>query len=210
MKRAGCLLGLFGLIACGASFALFGASIFRAAAAREVATVDLVVGEPADTGVVAVDTARLVQVAVAAVVRSEHATSGVGSSSSVELRYAFPFRYTVYDEAGNVVAKEETDFASEGGMRTTEWSRITNDGGSVKLERSYDKFAVPAPGNVRVVAQIEPDRDFDAELDGAKLVLYDNVSKHVGRVLWGVALLVFGGLAGLGGGMLFLFAALRR
>lgn len=210
MKRFGCVLGIAGLLACIASFVLFGTSIFKAFAAREVVSVPIAVGEPADTGVVSVDTALLCQVAIAAEVRSEHVQRGAGSDGKLELRYAFPFRYTVYDESGNVVAREEVDFASDGGMRTNVSSRVTDDGGSESLERSYEKFAVPAPGNVRIVAQIDADRDFGAALEEARLVVYDNVSKHASRVIWGVVLLVCGGLAGLAGAMLFLFAVLRK
>jgi len=210
MKRFGCGLGIAGLLACFASFGMFGSSIFKAFAAREVASVPIAAGEPADTGVVAVNTELLCQVAIATDVRGEHVKRGIGSDAALELQYSFPFRYTVYDESGNVVAKEETGFASDGGMRTNVSSRVTDEGGSESLERSYEKFAVPPPGNVRIVAQIDPDRDFGATLEGARLVVYDNVSKHAKRVIWGVVLLVFGGLAGLVGAMLFIFAVLRK
>lgn len=210
MKRFGCLLGIGGLLACVASFAMFGTSIFKAFAAREVSSVPLVVGEPADTGVVAVDTALLSQVAIAVKVRSEHVMRGAGSNASLELLYAFPFRYTVYDESGRVVAREESELTSDGGMRTNVSKRATDEGGSESYERGFEKFAVPAPGNVRVVAQVDPDRDFGATLEEARLIVYDNVSKHAKRVIWGALLLAFGGLAGVAGAMLYIFALLRK
>lgn len=210
MKRAGCLLGIVGLLLGGASFVLFGSSIFRAFEARKVAEVPLEIGRPADSGVVAVETDRLCQLAISTVVHSAHVVEPSGSSSTLELEYAFPFRYTVYDEAGAVVAQAETELAASGGMRQNRWSRIESDGGSEGFERSYDKFAVPPPGNIRVVAEIDANRAFDATLESPRLILYDRVSKHTRRVVGGVALLALGGLLGVAGSILFIFAVLKR
>jgi hypothetical protein len=210
MKRAGCLLGIVGLLLCVASFVLFGSSIFKAFEARKVAEVPLEPGRAADTGVVSVETDKLCQVAISTTVHSAHAEPSAGSSSSLELRYAFPFRYTVYDEAGTVVAQAETELAGGVGMRRNRWSRIESDGGSEGFEIGYDKFAVPPPGNIRVVAELGPGTAFDASLEAPRLILYDRVSKHVRRVVGGIALLAAGGLLGLVGGMLFIFAALKR
>jgi hypothetical protein len=210
MKRVGCGLGIVGLLLCAGSFALLGSSIFRAFEARKVAEVPLEPGRPADTGVVAVDTDKLCQVAISTVVHSAHVTVPASSSSSPELEYAFPLRYTVFDEAGNVVANEETELSGSGGVRQNRWRRIDGDGGSESFERSFDKFAVPPPGNVRVVAELGESLGFDASLESTKLVFYDRVSKHARRVVGGVVLLVAGGLLGLVGGMLFVFAALKR
>jgi hypothetical protein len=210
MKRAGCVLGILGVLLCGASFVLFGSSIFKAFEARKVAEVPLETGVPADTGVVAVETDRLCQVAISTVVHSAHVAESAGSSPSLELQYAFPFRYTVYDEAGAVVAQAATELAASGGMRQNRWSRIESDGGSEGFERSYDKFAVSPPGNIRVVAEIDASQAFDATLESPRLILYDRVSKHTRRVVGGVALLAGGGLLGVAGAVLFIFAALKR
>ena len=75
--------------------------------------------------------------------------------------------------------------------------------------KSFEKFPVPPPGNIRVVARLDPDREFDASLESAELLLYDRVSRHTGRVVSGVALLMVGGLGVLVGAMLLIFAALR-
>lgn len=211
MKKAGCGLAVLGVVLLGVSFALFGSSIFKAMAAREAAVTPAVPGMPADSGVVAVATDKLCRVALRGTVRSEHARRGTGDTDSWELRYAFPFRYTVYDEAGAVLHEEERDFASDGGgaARTSSQARVTGEGGSVQVEHGFEKFAVPPPGNVRVVARLGNDADFGASFEGAELVLYDQVSKHAKRVGIGIGLFAVGGLALFAGAALFIFAALR-
>lgn len=212
MKKAGCGLAILGVVLLGVSFALFGSSIFKAMAAREAAVAPVVPGMPADTGVAAVATDKLCRVALRGTVRSGHARRGAGADDSWELRYAFPFRYTVYDEAGAILHEEERDFASDGGgvARTSSQARVTAEGGSVRVEHGFEKFAVPPPGNVRVVARLENDADFGASFEGAEIVLYDQVSRHAKRVGFGVALFAVGGFALFAGAALFIFAALRN
>lgn len=209
MKRGGCFLGIAGLLLCVGSFVIFGRSIFRAMSAREAGVVPILVGSPADSGVVTVATDKLCRVAVRGTVRSGHARPATGEGSSWNLEYALPFRYTVFDEAGGVILEESVEVASGSGMKTSSQNRVSEDGGSVHVEHGYEKFQVVPPGRVRVVGHIDADRDFGAEIEGAELVIYDNVSRHVKQVATGVVLMLVGGFAGLIGAVLYIVAALR-
>ncbi len=191
MKRAGCSLAILGVLLCAGSLVAFGSSIFRAMTAREAQVARLAPGESWSSGPLTVDTAKFCQVAVRGLVRSPHAKRG--SNDDWDLQYAFPFRYTVYDAAGHVLQQEDEDFASDGGVHSITDERVTEDGGSARLEQGFAKFQVPPPGAIRVEATLGEDADFGAAIESPEVVVYDNVSKHAKRVGIGVALLVVGG-----------------
>lgn len=209
MKRLGWALTILGFALCAASFYFFGSSVMRAMAAREAKELPVEIGAPIDTGVVPIETELFCQVAVSALVRSSHAERGVGSDAEWKLEYAFPFHYTVYDEAGHVLAEETGEFGSGGGVRETERSNVSAEGGTESVEIGYEKFRVAPPGNVRVVARLEPDTEFGATIERGRLILYDRVSRHGRRIAAGVAVMFAGGLAVVGGVGLLIFAAVR-
>ena len=210
MKRAGCGVAIAGLLCGIASFAFLGNSIFRAMRARAVRVIPLAPGVGVDSGFVRVATDRFCRIAMRATVRSEHARPETGDGGGWDLQYAFPFRYTVFDAVDGVVLAEEKDFASDSGMRTQTQLRVTEAGGSAHVEQGYEKFAAPPPGEIRVEAHLESDRDFGAELESAELVIYDNVSKHTRSVAAGIGLLVAAGLLMGLGALLYIVAAVRN
>jgi hypothetical protein len=209
MKRAGCVLAILGFLLSVGSLVLFGSSIFRAMAAREVARAPIEIATPFDSGLVTVETRKLVQVAIAAKVHSTHVRARPGSDGGLELEYRFPLRYKVIDEAGNVVLEEEVLLDSSGGTRSVSANVVTDEGGSERVEKSFAKFAVAPPGTIRVVAHLEEDTDFGARVEEPAVVVYDRVSKHAGRVAAGLAVLFLGGFAVVVGTALYIFAHLR-
>lgn len=206
MKTAGCAMGIIGLILCLASFGMFGTEIFRAMKAHQVTAIPMQVGETLHTQPIKVDTAKLCSISLRATVRSQHVQRNLKREMErYSLQYRFPFRYTVYDSAGKVLAAEKTRFAWDGASGSvtisTARAEITERGGSADFEHGYQKFKVAgAPAQIRVDAQVDPDRHFDAEADGLSLVVYDNVTEHTRSVAGGCFLLVIGcamGTAGL-------------
>ena len=206
MKTAGCAMGIIGLILCLASFGMFGTEIFRAMKAHQVTAIPMQVGETLHTQPIKVDTAKLCSISLRATVRSQHVQRNLKREMErYSLQYKFPFQYTVYDSAGKVLAAEKTRFAWDGASGSvtisTARAEITEKGGSADFEHGYQKFKVAgAPAQIRVEAQVDPDRHFDAEADGLSLVVYDNVTEHTRSVAGGCFLLVIGcamGTAGL-------------
>ena len=209
MKRLGCAMAIAGTLAAVASFVLFGASIFRALEAREVAKLPIEVGVPLESALLTVETAKLVQVAISAKVSSTHVQASTGADSGLDLLYRFPFRYTVFDEGGAKIVEGEELLDSSGGVRSVSASVVTDAGGSERVEKSFAKFAVAPPGAIRVVARFGRDTDYGATVEEPAVVVYDRVSKHAGRVAAGVGILVAGGFAAVAGVVLYLFGALR-
>jgi hypothetical protein len=208
MKRFGCALAIIGLLAAVASFVLFGTSIFRAFEARPVAKLPIEIGVPVESALLTVETGKLVQVAVAGKVSSRHVQS-TGADGGLDLLYRFPFRYTVYDEQGHRIAEGDELLDSAGGSRSVTASLVTNSGGSERVEKSFAKFAVAPPGAVRIVARLEADTDYAAEIEEPVVLLYDRVSKHAARVAIGLLVLLAGGAAAIAGTVIYLIGALR-
>jgi len=209
MRRAGCGLAILGVLLCAGSLAVFGSSIFRALAAHQVVAAPLAPGARWASGTLSVDSAKFSQVAVRGLVRSTHARRGSGDDGDWDLEYAFPFRYTVFDDQGRILAQESKDFASDGSAHTVTRERVTEDGGSAQLEQGFAKFAVPPPGAIRVEATLGDDVDYGATIESPEVVVYDNVSKHARRIGVGIGLLVVGGALAMLGAVLLIVAAAR-
>jgi hypothetical protein len=208
MKRFGCGLAVVGTVLALASFVLFGTSFYGAITAREVTKLPIETGVPFDTGLVTVDTSKLVQVAVAARVRSTHVRN-TRSGDGLDLVYRFPFRYTVFDEAGLTLWKGDELLDHDEGMRTVTASVVTDAGGSERVEKPFAKFAVAKPGTIRVVGRLDADGDYGATAEEARLVIYDRATKQVRRVAAGFVLLGVGGLAAVVGLALYVIAFIR-
>lgn len=209
MRRAGCGLAILGVLLCAGSLVAFGSSIFRALAAHEVIAAPLTSGAKWTSGPLSVDSSKFSQVAVRGLVRSTHARRGSGDDGDWNLEYAFPFRYTVFDGQGRILAQESKDFASDGSAHTVTRERVTEDGGSAQLEQGFVKFAVPPPGAIRVEATLGEDVDYGATVESPEVVVYDNVSKHAKRIGVGIGLLVVGGGLAMLGAVLLIVAAAR-
>jgi hypothetical protein len=158
--------------------------------AHEVTSIPLQPGSKIETPLIRVDTAKWCSVSVKGTFRS--------SDSEHDPRYRFPFHYTVYDSSGKVLVAEKRDFAYDGG------TRVTRVGGTANITQDYKDFKVPSPGEIRVDAQIDPDRLSAATTDALRLVVYDNVSEHSRAVGAGCVVMVAGLLAAVGGLIVFL------
>ena len=209
MRRAGCGLAILGILLCASSLVAFGSSIFRALAAHEAQVGALAVGTAWSGGPVKVDTRKFCQVAVRGLIRSDHAKRGSGENEDWDLQYAFPFRYTVFDHQGLILQQDANDFASDGGAHSVSNERVTESGGSARIEQGFAKFEVPPPGEIRVEATLGDDTDYGATIEGAEVVVYENVSKYAKRIGIGVGLLVLGGGLTMLGFILVIVAAAR-
>jgi hypothetical protein len=209
MRRAGCGLAILGVLLCAGSLVAFGSSVFRALAAHEAHAAPLAPGASWTSGPLTVDTAKLSQVAVRGLVRSTHARRGSGENDDWDLEYAFPFRYTVFDAEGRILAQEAKDFASDGSAHSVTAERVTESGGSARLEQGFAKFPVPPPGTIRVEATLGEDVDYGATIESPEVVVYDNVSKHAKRIGIGIGLLIVGGGLAMLGVILVIVAAAR-
>jgi hypothetical protein len=208
MRRFGCGLSIVGALLALASFALFGISFYRTMSARAVARTPVEVGVPFDSGLVTVDTAKLVQVAFAAKISSKH-VERVGTEGRLSITYRFPFRYTVSDESGQRILEGDELVDDDHGMRTHVIGDATESGGSVRTEKAFEKFAVAPPGAIRVTGRLDADPDYGATVEEAEVVVYDGASKETGRVVTGVVLLALGGFGALLGIVLYVIGVVR-
>ncbi len=209
LKAAGCVVGIIGLILCIASFGIFGTEIFRAMKAHEAAAMPMHVGETLNTQPIKVDTTKLCLISLRATVRSQRVQrNGRYELDRYSLKYASPFRYTVYDSAGKVLVSEKTRFAWDGATGSVTISmkhaEVTEKGGSADFEHDYMKFKVFTPGEIRIEAEVDPDSHFHAEANGLSLVVYDNATEHARSVGGGCILLAIGCAMGIAGLVVFM------
>ena len=211
MKTLGCTVGIIGAVLCIASFGLFGREILRAVNAHVVTTVPLELSNKIRTPTIKVDIAKLCSISVRATVRSNYSQRETGQQDKYDLKYAFPFQYSVYDSMGKVLVSEKEPFGWNSGTQgSTSNSEVTEHGGSATVKRDYRKFKVPAPGEIQIEAQIASDTIYRAEANDLTLVVYDNVTEHSKSVGVGCVMLSLGGLTALGGLMVFLIGVSRK
>jgi hypothetical protein len=211
MKTAGCTVAIVGAVLFIGSLGLFGREIIRAASAHQVMVSPLEFGKTIKMPSTNVDTSQLCSISINAHVRSEYSERRTGQdrSESYDIKFAFPFQYSVYDPTGKVLMTEKRDFAYDKTKMTSE-SRVTEHGGSAYISEDYEKFKVSPPGKIFVEAKIDPDTNFHAEASGLRLVLSDNVTEHSKGVIGGVILLLLGGAGTLGGLVVFGIGAFRK
>jgi hypothetical protein len=194
MAKVGCGIALAGVLLMAGSCAAFGVSIKRAVAARQVASIPIAVGEEITTDVMEVDTARLCQVALRVNVRSTSVQEDdelrfPDEKPEFEIRYDFPFRYSVLDADGDTVYSSSHHLAWNSGTQLISAKDVDATGGRVNVEHSFDKFKVSPPGRIRIRIEIEPDETYRAEAQQVMLNVYDNVSKQGSTVLGGFAMI---------------------
>src|SRR5450759_2077149 len=193
MKTLGCTVGIVGAVLCIASFGLFGREICRAVNAHVVTTVPLGLGNKSRTPTIKVDTTKLCSISVRATVSSNYSQRETGQENKYDLKYAFPFQYSVYDSVDKALVSEKEHFGWNSGIQgSTSNSEVTEHGGSANVKRDYKKFKVPAPGEIRIEAQIDPDTIYRAEANDLTLVVYDNVTEHSKSVGVGCVMLSLG------------------
>lgn len=212
MKALGCIIAIFGGVLCIVSFVLFGATIFRAAQARQERVFPLELGQKLNTELIRVDTSRLCMVAVKAKVRSEHTRSiHVDDGDHRVLDYDFPFRYTIYDSKGTVLLSENVDFAQGNGKASIVSDEdIRESDGSMEIKNDYEKFTPPPMGEIRIEAQLDPDGTYHASAEMPQLIVYDHVSQHMKSFAIGLILVSIGGFSAMSGLAIFLFGLLRK
>lgn len=209
MKILGCAISILGVILCGISIAVFGVAISKAMEARPVQTIPLEMGNKVSTDLFAVDTSKFCMIALKATVTSGMSTRETGDNDNYNLKFSFPFSYKVIDAGGRVLVTEDTSFADDVGTRSYSNSHVTQDGGTVNVESSYQKFSPPGSGDIRVEVEIHSDETTNAEAANLNLIVYDRVSKHAKSVTSGVLLLVLGGGLAMVGLVLFVVATVR-
>jgi hypothetical protein len=211
MKTVGCIVAIVGALLCIGSFGLFGREIFRAVNAHEVTVAPMELGKKVQTPSTNVDTSKLCSISVKALVRSEYSKRETRQDrgDSYDLKFAFPFQYSVYDSTGKVIITEKHDFASDN-TKTTSNARVTEHGGAAQISEDFKKFKVSPPGVIRIEAEADPDTSFHAEASDLKLVLYDNLTEHAKGVVGGIILLLLGGLSALAGLVVFLIGVSRK
>jgi len=212
MRKAGCALGIIGGLLCIASLVLLGRSILRATEAHTVQTLVLTPSTPLKTENISVSTSRFCMIAVRAKIESHHVRrTTTQDSDDLVLQYAFPFKYTVYDQNGKVLVKETTEFSdNDGKVHTKSNEHVTDESGNALITSDYEKFAVAPPGQIRIEAQLDPDSTYQARATDLQLLIYDNVSEHTKPVTIGVVLLAIGGPLGFAGVLLFMIGSIRK
>ncbi len=214
MKSIGLLLIVLGLAVGAVSFILFGTSVTRAMAARQVASIPLTLNHQTITDPVTLDTDRFGQVSIYLDIQGDSVHEETRfDETEYKLRYRFPVRYEVSDRNDQVLISETTTASwDSGGIRTGSGQNIDIAGGTAAKTHHFGKFKPPANGQVRVKVTVESDNTYGAKARMVELRLHDNVSKQAGRVagafmaccsgpalvLAGLVILIMG-LVGVGG-----------
>ena len=184
MRLTGLIILLLGLALMVVSFALFGTSLVRVFQARQVAQAPMQVGVETATGIITLSTDRLGQVSVYLDVHSGSVrVDNSFDDTDYQLQYRFPVRYEVLDVNGQVLLSEQTAVAWDQGMKTSWGSNVTSTGGTESGTHDLKKFKPPPDGQVQVKITLDPDQTYGAKVQSAELRVYDQVSKHAGRVV---------------------------
>jgi len=207
MKKFGCLVALVGLVMLVVSLGLFATTIVRATEAHKAASADLTIGEALTTDAMTVNTDKACQIAVHLRATSTAIERRTGPEQDA-IKYHFPFRYKVLDPEGKELFSEETRLAWDSGTKINREQSTGPQSGTVELQHDFAKFDVPAPGEIRVEAEVGPDTKFAAEAQLLRLEVYDNVSRHTAAVSSAVLLLFAGPVVAFFGLVVFIIGAL--
>lgn len=179
MKRLGLALILLGLVLTGVSALLFGGSIYRAFNSRQVAAIPIEAGGDVQSDAMTLDRSRLAQVSLALDVQSDSVQEETQfDEREYNLRYRFPLKVEVFDEAGELVHGESVVADWDGGFRSTSSSHVTDQGGRIVVRHHFGKFEPPATGVIRVHAELGEDTVYDARAESAQVIVYDNVTQQ--------------------------------
>lgn len=120
-----------------------------------------------------------------------------------QLRFNFPFEYSVFDSNGSLIYQQKTAISWNSGTKYGLSGDITNAGGWTKFETSFDKFKVPG-GKIFIIARLSEDKEFKAQASDLRLAVYDNVYSNATHGMIGGFSLLFGCVAFLVGFMMFI------
>ncbi len=198
MKRLGITILLVGMAMFLTSCFLFALVPIRSAAANKAMTVPVEIGEKITTDFVNVDTSRLCSISFDVTVRSDKVHTNTSrdpqtrkEKKEYKLQYNFPVSYRVLDADENVIHFQTTKIAWNSSVRTGGGEVDGPQGGRTTVGHHFDKFKVNEPGRIQVEAEIQPDSEYEAVLESANLIVYDNVSKHGRSLVGGCAMICF-------------------
>jgi hypothetical protein len=211
ITKIGCFTAIVGLFFLVTSLILFGASIWRATIANEVASIPFNCGEKKKTGIIVVDTDKYCMLAIT----FDFVSTSVKEKKEFDKieympRYRFPVSYKIWDNKENSIL-EETRIASWNADRITSISHkdVNNTGGAAVIRHNFSKFKVQPPGQIIVEVEVGPDSSYQAEIQSLELKIYDNVSKH-SKSVWGGCFLFFVGAVTLIAGIILLVTGLAK
>lgn len=194
-RKTGLFMLVAGLCLMLGSCGPFGYSIKRAVDANVAGEYPLEPGERLETGPLTVGPDRAAQIAIDLEVSTDSVQeTAEGGGTGYEGRFHFPLTYTVRAQDGRTLFTENTAVSWDTGTRRITLDDVGPRGGIVALESSFDKFDPPADGTVSVEAVLEPDPRYGAQAQRVRLLIYENVSRHGGWILAGVAMLIAGAL----------------
>jgi hypothetical protein len=210
MKRTGWILLALGLASGLVSLWLFFKLARQLGPDLRVAQLPIPLGEPLRSPVIEVDTSQQVALGIKLWVSSQETRERSGDEEELDLRYSFPFRYRVTDEAGRELASQVTAIAHDVTPRRPYDRKIGPAGGTSRVDHRYDLFTVPPPGRIVVEARVDPDSTYRAEVLDMKLEVYDRAEPMLGQGCGGVGGLLLAILLTLTGVILLAIAYARR
>lgn len=187
LRRGGAGLIIIGVTLLVSSCLPVGLSIKRAMDAEQAVVQPLPAGEWVETGLIDVDTQKLIQVAVSLQVET-------AARKGDDPAYHFPFAYELFDEQGRLIRRQELTVDNESGSRTITHQASVNGESRFDLEADFEKLTPPESGIIRVRARLMPDEVFHARIGEPSLVVYDKVSSHLRTLLAGAGLWILGAL----------------
>ncbi|HLG19637.1 MAG TPA: TM2 domain-containing protein [Bdellovibrionota bacterium] len=145
---------------------------------------------------VVVDTDRHVQVVVEAniagqSVQEKEKTAAKKNEKEYQLRYKFPFQYSVEDLSGQKIQSETTDIGWDSGSRTLYGANVDVTGGSLQHKSSFKKFKSGAKELV-VKASAGPDTTYSANATNGSVIIRDQIYEYGLLTGLGILLLIGG------------------
>lgn len=193
MKKLGCMVALLGVVILVGSIVVFYKVVKKAMDANVALRIPMKVNEEISTKGLKVNTDKACMIGFdVTLTTTKIEEKKEFDKVKLEPQYFFPVSYKVTDDAGKVLAEEQTTVASSDKTKVTLGSSVNNNTATLTARRNYAKFDVPAPGKIRVVAEVKPDHKFGAIAQKIDLKVYDNVSRHGKAVGEGIAMLFIG------------------
>jgi TM2 domain-containing membrane protein YozV len=188
-------LFLLSLVLFAASFYFFRIVIDHASQARNVYDQQINISQELNSEDISVSTDRFIQVAVTLKATSTSVfTKKDGTREETKLRFKFPFEYSLINESGVSAYKENTVVSWDNGTKYAIKEEISNSGGWIKFETSFDKIKL-LNNTLKIRAKISGDSEYGAEASEMRLLVYDGVYKDTFYSTAGGVLLAVAGMA---------------
>lgn len=105
-------------------------------------------------------------------------------------RYKFPVTYTVTDHTGRIIDKRQTEINWDTGSRITSSNEVDSHGGQLEVRHNFEKFSVPASGQVNLEFLIGPDDLYDARIITPRLQVFDGLVNDSWYIGGGMLMLI--------------------